>query len=39
MVTQPIFEMFRPIELGVPPSRLKCVNIFPFEFELGTRMV
>jgi hypothetical protein len=38
-VTQLAFEEFRPAELQVPPSRLKSVEGFPFEFELGRRMV
>ncbi len=39
MATQFDFEEFRPIELQVPPSRPKYVKGFPFEFELGRRMV
>ncbi len=37
--TQLAYEEFRPIELQVPPSRLEFVEGFPFEFELGKRMV
>ncbi len=39
VATQPTFEVFRPTKLQVPPSRLKSVEGFPFEFELGRRMV
>jgi hypothetical protein len=39
MVTQPAFEEFRQVELHVPPSRPKSPEGFPFEFELGRRMV
>jgi len=39
MVTQPAFEKFRLVELQVPLSRLEYVEGFPFEFELGRRMV
>ncbi len=39
MVTQPTFEVFKPIELQVPPSRPKSEEGFPFEFELGKKMV
>jgi hypothetical protein len=39
MVTQLAFEEFRPTELHVPPNRQKIVKGFPFEFELGRRMV
>jgi hypothetical protein len=38
-VTQPVFEKFRPTKLHVPPSRPKSIEGFPFEFELGRRMV
>jgi hypothetical protein len=31
--------MFRPIELQIPPSRPKSIKGFPFEFELGRRLV
>jgi hypothetical protein len=31
--------MFRPIELQIPPSRPKSIKGFPFEFELGKRLV
>jgi hypothetical protein len=39
MATQLAFEEFRPAELHVPPSRPKFAEGFPFEFELGRRMV
>jgi len=39
MVTQPTFEKFRLIELYVLPNRPKSIEGFPFEFELGRRMV
>jgi hypothetical protein len=39
VVTQPTFEESRPTELQVPPSRLEYAKGFPFEFELGRRMV
>ncbi len=39
MVTQPTFEMLIPAELHVPPNRLDTVEGFPFEFEIGRRMV
>jgi hypothetical protein len=39
MVTQPTFEEFKPTKLQVPPSRPKSTKGFPFEFELGRRMV
>jgi hypothetical protein len=39
MATQPAFEEFRPIYLQVPPSRLESTEGFPFEFEMGRRMV
>jgi hypothetical protein len=38
-VTQFAFEEFRLIKLHVPFSRLKSIEGFPFEFELGRRMV
>ncbi len=38
-MTQPTFEKFRPIKLQVPPSRPESAKGFPFEFELGRRMV
>ncbi len=34
-----LFGKFRRVELQVPPNRLKFVEGFPFEFELGRRMV
>ncbi len=39
MATQPTFEEFRPTDLQVPSSRPKFAEGFPFEFELGRRMV
>jgi hypothetical protein len=39
VATQPTFEELRPIELKVPPSRLEYGEGFPFEFEMGRRMV
>jgi hypothetical protein len=38
-VTQFAFEEFRLIKLHVAFSRLKSIEGFPFEFELGRRMV
>jgi hypothetical protein len=38
-VTQFTFEEFRPEELQVPPYRQEFAKGFPFEFELGRRMV
>jgi hypothetical protein len=39
MVTQFVFEEFRPAKLKVPPSRLESAEGFPLEFKLGRRMV
>ncbi len=39
MATQLAFEEFKPSELKVLPSRREFVEGFPFEFELGRRMV
>jgi hypothetical protein len=39
VVTQPAFEEFRPAELHVPPNKPEFVKGFPFEFELGRKMV
>jgi hypothetical protein len=39
VVTQPVFEEFRLAKLHVPPSRPKSRKGFPFEFELGRRIV
>jgi hypothetical protein len=39
VVTQLAFEMFKPIELHVPPNRPKFAKGFPFEFDLGRKMV
>jgi hypothetical protein len=39
VVTQPAFEEFRQAELHVPLSRPKSAKGFPFQFELGRRMV
>jgi len=38
-VTQLAFEEFRLVEQQVPPSRPESTEEFPFEFELGKRMV
>ncbi len=38
-MTWPSFEEFKPVELQVPPSRPEFAKGFPFEFELGRRMV
>jgi hypothetical protein len=38
-VKQLSFEKFKPIELKVLPIRPKFIEGFPFEFELGRRMV
>jgi hypothetical protein len=39
MAKQPTFKEFRPTELELPPNRLESIEGFPFEFELGRRMV
>jgi hypothetical protein len=39
VVTQPTFEDFKLAKLQVPPSRLESTKGFPFEFELGRRML
>ncbi len=39
VATQPTFEKLRPTKLHVPPSQLESIEGFPFEFELGKRMV
>ncbi len=39
LVVQFIFEEFKLAKLEVPPSRPKSTKGFPFEFELGRRMV
>jgi hypothetical protein len=39
METQPYFEMFIPSKLHVPINKPEYVEGFPFEFELGNRMV
>jgi hypothetical protein len=39
VATQPTFEKFRLIKLQVPLSRPKFIEEFPFEFELGRKMV
>jgi hypothetical protein len=36
---QPSFEALRPAKLQVPINILKPVEGFPFEFELGSRVV
>jgi hypothetical protein len=37
--TQSSFEVFRPSELQMPVSKLEFIKGFPFEFELGSKMV
>ncbi len=39
VATQLAFEEFRLVELHVPPNRPKSTKGFPFEFELGRRML
>ncbi len=39
VATQPTFEKFRLAKLQVSPNRPKSAKGFPFEFELGKRMV
>ncbi len=39
VATQPTFEEFRPAEIQVPLSKPESGKGFPFEFELGRRMV
>jgi len=39
VATRFAFEEFRPAQLQVPPNRPKFAKGFPFEFELGRRMV
>ncbi len=39
MVTQLVFEKFRPTKLQVPPNKPKFGEGFSFEFELGKKMV
>jgi len=39
VVTQLAFKKLRPVELQVAPNILKSTKGFPFEFELGKRMV
>ncbi len=39
MATQFVFQVFRLTKLEVPPSRPKFIEGFPFEFELGKKMV
>ncbi len=38
-MTQLAFEKFKLAKLQVPPNRLEFAKGFPFEFELGRRMV
>ncbi len=38
-MTQPTFEKFKPTEIQVPFSKPKFAKGFPFELELGRRMV
>jgi hypothetical protein len=37
--TQPSFAIFGPLEIHVPNNRLGFTKGFPFEFELGSRLV
>jgi hypothetical protein len=37
--TKPSFVEFRPLELQVPISRPRSTKGFPFEFELGSRLL
>jgi hypothetical protein len=37
--TKPSFVKFRPSKLQVPINRLGFVEGFPFEFELGSKLV
>jgi hypothetical protein len=39
VATQLAFEEFRPAKLQIPLYRPKFAEGFPFEFELGRRMV
>ncbi len=39
VATQLAFEEFRSTKLQVPPTRPESTKGFPFEFELGRRMV
>jgi hypothetical protein len=39
VATQLAFEEFKLAKLQVPPSRPEFAKGFPFEFELGRRMV
>jgi hypothetical protein len=39
VATQSIFEEFRPTKLEVPFSGPESADGFPFEFELGKKMV
>jgi hypothetical protein len=39
VATKFAFEKFRPTKLHVPPSRPKFAKGFPFEFEMGRRIV
>jgi hypothetical protein len=39
VATQPALEEFRPTKLYVPPSRPESAKGFPFECEMGRRMV
>jgi hypothetical protein len=37
--TKPSFIKFRPLELQVPINRPRSTKGFPFEFELGNRLL
>jgi len=39
VATQPAFEKFKLAKLQVPPSRPGSTEGFPFQFELGKKMV
>jgi hypothetical protein len=39
MPKQLVFEKFKLEELEIPPNKSKFAEGFPFEFELGRRMV
>jgi hypothetical protein len=39
VATQLVFEKFKPTELHVPLSGPEFAKGFPFEFELGRKMV
>jgi hypothetical protein len=39
MKTEPSFAIFKPLEIWTLGSRLRSTKGFPFEFELGSRLV